>query len=271
MNDRPEKEILDQERIEVLEQIEEGLEFPIVVLGFVWLVLLVVDLVHGLNPILSIGLDVIWVVFILDFLLRLILAPRKLAYIRKNWLTALSLFLPALRVIRVASFIRLLRLARATREMRLIKVVGSLNRGMRALRASMQRRGFSYAFVLTIIVTLVGSAGMLAFEGHRQGGDFSTYGQALWWTAMIMTTLGSAAWPVTPEGRILAFLLSLYAIGVFGYITATLATYFIGRDAESEEAEIVGMDTVEKLRAEIQGLRAEIQDLSGQLASAGEQ
>ena len=111
---------------------------------------------------------------------------------------------------------------------------------------------------------------MLAFE-VGEGSGINTYGQALWWTAMIMTTIGSAAWPVTPEGQILAFLLSIYALGMFGYITATLATYFIGRDAESDEAEIVGMDTVEKLRAEIQGLRAEIQDLSGQLASAGDQ
>ena len=270
MNDRLEKEILDQERIEVLEQIEEWLEGPIVILGFVWLVLLVVDLLHGLNPLLSIGLDLIWVIFIIDFLLRFILAPKKVNYLKNNWLRALSLLLPALRIIRIASIIRLLRLARATRGLRLVKVVSSLNRGMRALRASMRRRGFSYAVVLTVIVTIVGAAGMLAFESG-EGSGINTYGQALWWTAMIMTTIGSAAWPVTPEGQILAFLLSLYAIGVFGYITATLATYFIGRDAESDEAEIVGMDTVEKLRAEIQGLRAEIQDLSGQLASAGDQ
>ena len=56
---------------------------------------------------------------------------------------------------------------------------------------------------------------------------------------MIITTLGSAHWPGTAEGRILGFLLSLYAFGIFGYITATLATFFVGREAASKETEIV--------------------------------
>ncbi len=44
--------------------------------------------------------------------------------------------------------------------------------------------------------------------------------------------MGSDYWPRTPEGRILCLLLALYAFAVFGYVTATLASYFIGRDAE---------------------------------------
>jgi voltage-gated potassium channel len=32
----------------------------------------------------------------------------------------------------------------------------------------------------------------------------------------------------------------LYAFGVFGYMTATLATFFVGRDAENDEAELAG-------------------------------
>jgi len=34
------------------------------------------------------------------------------------------------------------------------------------------------------------------------------------------------------------FLLALYAFAVFGYVTATLATFFIDRDADSEEAKV---------------------------------
>ena len=50
---------------------------------------------------------------------------------------------------------------------------------------------------------------------------------------MIMTTMGSDYWPRTAEGRILCFLLSLSSIGTFGYITASLASLFIGRDVQS--------------------------------------
>lgn len=64
--------------------------------------------------------------------------------------------------------------------------------------------------------------------------------------------------PKTAEGRVLCRLLSLYGFAVFGYVTAVLATFFVGRDAESEEAEVAGARSVEALRTEIAAPRAEI-------------
>jgi voltage-gated potassium channel len=132
---------------------------------------------------------------------------------------------------------------------------------MKALGASMGRRGFGYVVALTVIVTFTGAAGMYAFENDRPGG-FRSYGEALWWTAMVMTTMGSADWPESAEGRVLCVILALYAFAVFGYVTAALATYFVGRDAASEEAELAGAREVGELRAEIAALRAEIAKLS---------
>jgi voltage-gated potassium channel len=134
---------------------------------------------------------------------------------------------------------------------------------MGALGASLERRGFGYVVTLTTIVTLAGAAGMYAFENAEQNGLYS-YGEALWWTAMLMTTMGSAYWPQTPEGRVLCVILALYAFAIFGYVTATLATYFVGRDAEDAAAERAGATSVEALRAEIAALRKEIRTLSGQ-------
>lgn len=101
---------------------------------------------------------------------------------------------------------------------------------------------------------------MYAFENSSPGG-LSTYGEALWWTAMIITTMGSAYWPQTFEGRVLCFFLALYAFAVFGYVTATLATFFVGRDAESEEAELAGADELAALHRELSALRTEIRAL----------
>lgn len=260
-----EKQELEQERNELLRQIEDWFEAPMLVLGFAWLALLIVELIWGLHPLLQSLSTLIWIVFILDFALRFILAPHKLACLKRNWLTAISLVLPALRVFRIVRLARVLTATRTVRALRLVRVVSSLNRGMRALRASMGRRGFGYVMALTLLITLAGAAGMYAFESHPQADGFNSYGAALWWTAMIMTTLGSQAWPQTVEGRILAFLLSLYALTVFGYITAALATYFIDQDAEHTGAEPAGGESIEALRAELAGLRAEIQALSRQI------
>ena len=136
---------------------------------------------------------------------------------------------------------------------------------MRALRASLQRRGFGYVILLTKVVVFSGAAGMYAFESGIPGG-LNSYGEALWWTAMIMTTLGSEYWPQTFEGRVLCYTLALYAFAIFGYVTATLATFFIGRDAESEEAELAGAEELASLRAEIAAMRSEVGVLSRRLS-----
>lgn len=256
-DERSAAESLDRERHELLHALEDWLETPMVVLAFVWLALLAVELIWGEAGLFTTIGTVIWVVFILDFGVKFVLAPRKTVYLRSNWLGAISLVIPALRIFRIARVIRLFRLARVGRSLRLVRVVSSLNRGMRALGASLGRRGFGYVIALTALVIVAGAAGIYAFENQVPGG-IDTYGEALWWTAMIMTTLGSQDWPQTFEGRILTFLLALYAIGVFGYVTATLATYFIGRDADSDDAELVGQRELAALRAEVADLRSEL-------------
>lgn len=256
----PEKQTLNKERYEVLEQIEDWLETPMLVLGLAWLVLFLIEVIWGLSPLLEVSSTVIWLIFILDFALKFTLAPRRIAYLKRNWLTAVSLLLPALRVFRIARVLRVLNTARATRGLQLVRIVTSTNRGMRSLGASLGRRGFGYVVALTLIITLVGAAGMYAFESDMpDGSGLNDYGSALWWTAMLMTTLGSEYWPQTPEGRVLCFLLALYAFAVFGYLTAVLATFFVGRDAESAEAEIAGTNSIKALHDEIAALRADIQ------------
>ena len=246
---------LDRERNTVLHQLEDWLEGPVVFLGFVWLALLLVELIWGLPPVLETLGTLIWVVFILDFAVRLWLAPRKLAYLRRNWLTALSLAVPALRILRVTRLARLFALGRASRGLRLVKVVGSVNRGMGALKANLGRRGFGYVAALTLIVALLGAAGLYAFERGSAAG-YDSYGEALWRTAMVITTMGSAAEPKSPEGRTLFFLLALYSFTFFGYITATLASVFVGRDAAESGAG--GEEPIRALREEIAALREEL-------------
>jgi voltage-gated potassium channel len=252
---------LDRERTALLQTLEDALETPMVALAFVWLALLVAELVWGELRVFSVVGTVIWVVFIVDFAVKLVLAPRKLAYVRRNWLAAVSLAIPALRVFRIARVIRLLRLARVGRGLRLVRVVSSLNRGMRALRGTLGRRGFGYVATLTALVLFAGAAGMYAFESETPGG-LDSYGEALWFTTMIITTLGSQFWPETFEGRVLSVLLALYSIAVFGYLTATLASYFVGRDAESADGELAGAQELAAIRRELVALRAEVGALS---------
>lgn len=226
-----------------------------VVLGLVWLAILVVELLWGDHALLRTAGLVIWAVFIVDFALRFTLAPRKTRYLRRNWITVFALALPALRVLRVA---RVFRALRAARGVQLARLVTSLNRGMRALSRTMERRGLRYVVALTTLVIFAGAAGMYRFERQVAGEGMANYGEALWWTAMLLTTIGSEYWPRTPEGRALALLLSVYALGMLGYITATLASFFIGQDAEDEGGAVAGDAGLAAVRADIAALREEL-------------
>ncbi|MGN6389494.1 MAG: potassium channel family protein [Burkholderiaceae bacterium] len=250
-----------RERDTLLERLDRWLQTPMLVLAFVWLALFVIESIRGLTPLLQQLGYLIWGAFAVEFLIGWIVAPRKLDYLKHNWLKAVSLLAPALRLVRVASLLRVLRLSRlagATRGLRLLRLFSSVNRGMAALGASMGRRGVAYVLALTLIVTLTGAAGMMTFEPDALG----KYGTALWWTAMLMTTMGSEYWPKTPEGRLLCFFLALYSFTVFGYVTAALATFFVGRDAEDPDGGVAGAASVDALRTEIAALREEIRMLA---------
>ena len=187
----PEKQALNQQRREILEQLEDWLEMPMLILGLLWLVLFLIELIWGLSPLLEAIGWVIWVIFILNFTVEFILAPRKMTYLKNNWLTVISLLLPALRVFRFARVLRVLRTARATRGLQLFRVIARTNRGMRSLSASLGRRGFGYVAAVTLVITLVGAGGMYAFESNIPNKTgLNDYGSALWWAAMLMTTNG---------------------------------------------------------------------------------
>jgi voltage-gated potassium channel len=247
------------------------------VLAFVWLGLLVLNLTRGLAGWLSALNNLIWGVFVVHFLVEFLIAPAKGRYLRDNWLTAVALLLPALRILRIFRAFRALRAARAVRGAGLARVLTSLNRGVAATRKALRRRGFGYVVFVTALVTVAGAAGMYAFENPAalgeagygevtdRGGGLSGYGEVVWWTAMTMTTMGADYFPKTPEGRLLAGLLAVYAFAVFGYITATLASFFIGRD---QKAAVPPAAEADGLRAAVAALRAELAALAAELRAA---
>jgi len=250
-------------RWRMLDRLEKHLELPMAILAVVWLALFILEMVRGSNTLLTIFSTVIWVIFIAEFLLRLTLAPDRWKFIRRSWLTIIALVVPALRILRFAAVVRATRVVRAARGVRLVRAVGAMNRGFGALGKTLRRNGAWYVTGLILLVCFGGAAGMYALEPHSMPGKgFSSYADALWWTAMIITTLGSAYWPQTGEGRILAVIISLAAISVFGYLTATLSSFFVGRDASASDGETAAGADVRALHREIAALRGEVRQLS---------
>ncbi|MGQ3890261.1 potassium channel family protein [Legionella sp. CNM-1927-20] len=223
---------------------EKWFELPLIVLALIWLILIIIELTLGLNKPLETFSFTIWLIFIFDFIVRLLLSPSKLKYLERNWLALFVLFFPAFRLFRLFSFLR------ATRSLYLFKIFSSIRYSTRVLGFTLGRQGFFYIISLTILVILVGAAGIYAFEGV-----FANYGEALWWAAMMITTMGSDFWPKTVEGRILCLGLAIYGFAIFGYITAIVASFLIDKEARDKANQAKLLHAIEELKQEIRSLK----------------
>lgn len=264
-----ERTIVQDERWALLENIQAILEPVMVGLGLLFLGILLlnystIDLSAATRTRLDWASQVIWGIFLVDFAIRFVVAPAKLRFLRGNWLVALSLALPFLRPVRA------LRSARALRSLSLVRLLGGINRGIRVLRAVTRGRQFAFVAFLTILVVLAGAVGALYFDRGVEGAPIQSFGDALWWSAAMVTTINNEKYVVSGEARMIAILIRIFAVSIFGYITASIATYLIG------STKIANDDGSAPLRDEIAALRSELIELgpltnrSGPQIRAGE-
>lgn len=257
------------ERFELLENVQSILEPAMAALGLCFLVLLLLDYTGtGLSARyqawIDIALQVIWAIFLLDFAFRFLIAPAKGLFLRQNWFAALSLALPFLRPFRVFRAVRVLR------SLSLVRLLGGINRGIRVLRQVTRGRQFAYIGGMTVLVTLAGAAGARSFDQGIANAPIQTFGDALWWSAAMVTTINNEKYVVSTEARVIAILLRVFAVSVFGFITASIASYLIGSANSRPEPAERGADANGISRAEIDDLRHELALVREALEASGD-
>lgn len=260
----PHPRTVAKERLVLLRRIDHALEKPMIVLGIVWLGLLVLQLVYGSSAWINDITIAVWAIFVIDFAIRFIVAPKKVPFLKRHWLVAISLALPALSVLRLTRVLAML----PSWQVLIFRLLTSLNRSISVLGSTMRRRGMVYVLLVSLIVTFAGAAGIYALEPHSNDA-IPSFGFALWWTGMIMTTMGSSYFPQSWGGRILCFLLSVFAFSIFGYITAAIASYFVNKDANDGASHDETQPSLADLMKEVRALRADLASRSGDQSVSG--
>jgi len=97
-------------------------------LAILWLFYFIKELLVGLSPTEGTIVGLVWLLFILEFLLKIGLAKDKLLYIKQNWLTVLGLVVPAFRMFRLLGALRLLRASRVITTTKFIRALSSTKR-----------------------------------------------------------------------------------------------------------------------------------------------
>lgn len=237
----PAKAHVDRERHELLRHVDQALTGPIMFLSIVWLAVVIGVLFNPHDPTLIRAMWALWAVFVLQFLAEFVIAPVKLDYLRQHWITAVSLLMPAFGVLRVLPILQMVFTAQSGGYFVLLQLLTSTNRGFRAMGRLIHGRGLGYVAGLSVVVIFGGAGGMLFFESPQAvravgaSGGLTSFGDALWYSAMQITTVGSAYGPVTAQGRILSFLITVFGVSVAGYVTASVATYLVGKDRKEDD------------------------------------
>ena len=109
---------------------------------------------------------------------------------------------------------------------------------------------------------------------HPANPGFATFGDALWWGIVTLTTVGYGdIVPETRKGRTAAVFLMLTGIGTLGIISGTLASAFRRSAAEKAVADAASADaapadaTRDDLRAEVVRLRLQYAAVEQHLAA----
>ena len=219
------------ERYRLVTEIEALLDGPTTYLALLFAALLVAEIVltaqnMAVPAVLGWIQLAIWAVFVVHFLLGITISPDRGGYLRRNWLTALSLIVPFLRAFRV---LRAIRVLRATNSLR---VLAGFNRTARSLRGALAWSRAGYAGALSLTAAFLGAAMLLMFEADAPNSQITDYAEALWWASATLTTVGASSEPVTLGGRIVALLIMLGGLVLLGYVAGVLAALLFGKRPE---------------------------------------
>jgi voltage-gated potassium channel len=214
-----------------------AVELPLTILAVAWLPVLVVPLVARVPAALADALDtvdyLVWAVFVAEYLTKLYLTPARAQFFRRHLLDLLIIAVPVLRPLRALRLLRLLRMFRFTRAGL------TLSNGLKRARDLLTHRSLHFVLLSVLAIVGVGAAMELAFEQHAPGANIHTFGDALWWAVVTVTTVGYGdKYPVTAGGRGVAVVLMITGIGLVGVLSATVASYFVGQRAEADMTEL---------------------------------
>lgn len=208
-----------------------------------------VDLRSGLVMLCRVVTWLVWLVFAVDYAVRLALAEDRRRWFVRSLVDLVILALPLFRPLRL---------------LRLVTLIRVLNR---RARHGLRGRVAVYVASGSAMLAFVASLAVLDAERGEPGANIERFGTAVWWSITTMTTVGYGDhYPVTGTGHLVGVLLMVGGIALLGTVTATFASWLV--DAVQAYDDEEDASETEALRAEVERLRLAVERLAGQADGA---
>lgn len=235
---------------------QHGHHYELFILAFCILALValaveaLVPLDEGTRQILNYADTIVCAVFFSDFVFSFLKAKRRWHYFYTwGWIDLLS-SVPVFHVFRWGRFIRVVRIFRMLRGVRATKIIAAFILDRRAESA------FLAAALLSTLFVISASIAILHLEKSVPGANITTAEDALWWACTTITTVGYGdRYPVSSEGRVVAALLMLAGVGLFGTLAGCVAAWFLSPADKQQKGEL------DEIRSELRELRRVIEQV----------
>ena len=151
-----------------------------------------------------------WIAFAADLLFGVYKSSDKAQFLKKHPLEILAVVLPFLRPLRLLRFISFGTL-----------VFEKVNLG--------KSIAITFKVIVTaLFLTYLAGIEITMAERGKPGATIESVGDGFWWAITTLTTVGYGdIYPTTTEGRFIAVGLMVSGICVLGFISATVAAWFV--------------------------------------------
>jgi voltage-gated potassium channel len=198
---------------------------------------------------IDVAMDIIWALFVLDFLVKLLVTEHKRDFLSRHIIDMVALILPF------------------ARPLQAVRAIGVATLALRKFGAKVRHRVLIYVGTLAVFVWFVAGLAVTQAERGVSGANIKTISDGWWWSFMTMATVGFGdRYPVTDEGRTIGVVLVIGGLVLLGTLTAAIATWFINTSRREEDEILEASDR--KMLREIASLRRELKELREALGGA---
>ncbi|MFD1928803.1 potassium channel family protein [Sporosarcina siberiensis] len=178
---------------------------------------------------------IIWIIFVIDYTVRLLRSPNKWTYVKKH----------PLELVAIIPFDSIFRAARFVRIFRIIRLLGIGSRFLKPVYSILKTNGLDKLLLVAVVLLFIIPIPIILVEPA-----INTFPDALWWAVVTTTTVGYGdISPITPLGRVLAVVLMLVGIGIIGTFTSAITSYFGNKSEPSHDKQVLGViQSIEEIK-----------------------